>query len=70
MRDDLDRPIPSEITTYYGSDAIAEMMRKLDTPYVALNPGSSFRGLHDSLVNYLTSTRAEIDLVISGRARP
>ena len=53
MNDDLDRPIPSEITELFGSDAIAEMLRKLDTPYVALNPGSSFRGLHDSLVNYL-----------------
>ncbi len=53
MRDDLDRPVPSEITRLFGSDAIAEMLRRLGTPYVALNPGSSFRGLHDSLVNYL-----------------
>ena len=64
MRDDLDRPIPSEITTYYGSDAIADMMRKLDTPYVALNPGSSFRGLHDSLVNYLGNRDPQILLCL------
>ncbi|QFT62007.1 thiamine pyrophosphate-binding protein [Roseivivax sp. THAF30] len=53
MRHDLDRPVHSEIRKLYGSDAIAEMMRRLGTPYVALNPGSSFRGLHDSIVNYL-----------------
>src|SRR5260221_570408 len=29
------------------------MLRELDLPYVALNPGASYRGLHDSLVNLL-----------------
>jgi thiamine pyrophosphate-dependent acetolactate synthase large subunit-like protein len=37
----------------WGSDAIAELVRRLGFKYVALTPGSSFRGLHDSLVNYL-----------------
>ncbi len=37
----------------WGSDAIAHMLGRLELPYVALNPGASFRGLHDSLVNYL-----------------
>jgi thiamine pyrophosphate-dependent acetolactate synthase large subunit-like protein len=36
----------------YGSDLIVDLLRLYDIPYVALNPGSSFRGLHDSLVNY------------------
>ena len=54
MRDEIDRPVPHATTEYYGSDAIADMMRELGTPYVALNPGSSFRGLHDSLVNHHT----------------
>ena len=36
----------------WGSDVVAEMLRRLDIPYVALNPGASYRGLHDSLVNY------------------
>lgn len=53
MRDQIDRPLPHETTTLYGSDAIADMLRRLGMPYVALNPGSSFRGLHDSLVNHL-----------------
>jgi hypothetical protein len=37
----------------YGSDVVAETLRALGFPYTALNPGASFRGLHDSLVNYL-----------------
>src|SRR5213593_539157 len=37
----------------WGSDAVAELLRRLDFEYVALNPGASYRGLHDSLVNYL-----------------
>lgn len=36
----------------WGSDAIVDVLRALDVPYVPLNPGSSFRGLHDSIVNY------------------
>jgi thiamine pyrophosphate-dependent acetolactate synthase large subunit-like protein len=37
----------------WGSDAIAELLSRLDLPYLSLTPGSSFRGLHDSLVNHL-----------------
>jgi thiamine pyrophosphate-dependent acetolactate synthase large subunit-like protein len=37
----------------WGSDAVAALLRELDLKYVALVPGSSYRGLHDSLVNYL-----------------
>lgn len=37
----------------WGSDVVAEMLRRLGIEYVCINPGSSFRGLHDSLVNYL-----------------
>ena len=36
----------------WGSDVMVDALRQLDLPYLALNPGSSFRGLHDSLVNY------------------
>jgi len=39
--------------TLFGSDAIADALRALDIPYIALNPGASYRGLHDSLVNHL-----------------
>jgi thiamine pyrophosphate-dependent acetolactate synthase large subunit-like protein len=36
----------------WGSDAVAELLSRLDLRYLALVPGSSYRGLHDSLVNY------------------
>jgi benzoylformate decarboxylase/acetolactate synthase-1/2/3 large subunit len=36
----------------WGSDVMVDVLRKLGLKYVSLNPGSSFRGLHDSLVNY------------------
>jgi acetolactate synthase I/II/III large subunit len=36
----------------WGSDVMADVLERLDMPYIALNPGSSFRGLHDSLVNH------------------
>lgn len=36
----------------WGSDVMADAMLALGLPYVSLNPGSSFRGLHDSLVNH------------------
>lgn len=64
MRDDLDRPIPSDTTEMFGSDAIADMLRHLGSPYVAINPGSSFRGLHDSLVNHLGNRDPQILLCL------
>jgi len=46
-------PLPSPAAgEVWGSDAIVRMLQALELPYVALNPGASFRGLHDSLVNY------------------
>jgi len=44
----------------YGSDAVAELLHRLDVPHIALNPGASFRGLHDSLVNYLGNRRPSL----------
>jgi thiamine pyrophosphate-dependent acetolactate synthase large subunit-like protein len=41
----------------WGSDIAAQMLRRLGIPYVSLNPGASYRGLHDSLVNHLGNER-------------
>ena len=49
-----------QVPMEWGGDAFAEMMRALDIEYVALNPGASYRGLHDSLVNYLGNKRPEM----------
>ncbi len=50
----LERPAGTPAATaQYGSDVVAETLRALGVPWITLNPGASFRGLHDSLVNYL-----------------
>jgi thiamine pyrophosphate-dependent acetolactate synthase large subunit-like protein len=36
----------------YGSDLVVGLLRAAGVEYVALNPGATYRGLHDSLVNY------------------
>jgi len=36
----------------WQSDVIVDMIKRYGFPYIALNPGASYRGLHDSLVNY------------------
>jgi acetolactate synthase I/II/III large subunit len=36
----------------YGSDVMVDAIKACGFKYVSLNPGSSYRGLHDSLVNY------------------
>ena len=36
----------------WGSDVMAATLKDLGLRYVALNPGASYRGLHDSLVNF------------------
>jgi thiamine pyrophosphate-dependent acetolactate synthase large subunit-like protein len=56
----IERPIPFHANSAFGSDAIADTLRALDIPYVAFTPGSSFRGLHDSLVNYLGNERPQM----------
>ena len=62
-------PIPaSDQKEIWGSDAIAAMLRALDIPYLALNPGASYRGLHDSIVNYLGNTRPQMLLCLHEEA--
>ena len=48
----------------FGSDVVAEVLRALQIPYVALNPGASYRGLHDSLVNHLGNTTPQMLLCL------
>ncbi len=36
----------------YCSDIVVDLLKALEIEYVTFNPGSSFRGIHDSLVNY------------------
>jgi len=61
----LDRPVPAGINAPgFGSDVVADALRALDISYIALNPGASYRGLHDSLVNYLGNERPQLLLCL------
>ncbi len=65
--EDVEKPIPldpSENKGIWGSDAIADMIAALDIPYIAINPGSSFRGIHDSLVNWCGNRGPQLLLCI------
>jgi len=42
-----------------GGDFLVDVLKSLKFEYVAANPGSSFRGLHESLVNYGGNTAPE-----------
>ncbi len=61
----IERPaLGNEAGDYWGSDAVALMMREVGLPFVALNPGASYRGLHDSLVNLLGNTQPQMLLCL------
>src|SRR5665647_2485112 len=54
----IERPVGANgAVAGFGSDVVAQTLRALDISYIALNPGASFRGLHDSLVNHLGNER-------------
>jgi len=60
-----DTPVPArESEEFWGSDPIAAMLRELDIPYISLVPGSSYRGLHDSIVNLLGNRAPQMVLNI------
>jgi acetolactate synthase-1/2/3 large subunit len=47
-----DPSAPGTEGAYYGSDLVVDILRSEDIPFLAINPGASFRGLHDSIVNH------------------
>jgi acetolactate synthase-1/2/3 large subunit len=53
MQEHTAKPAPSQ-KNYRGwqSDVIVDLIKRYGFPHITLNPGASFRGLHDSLVNY------------------
>ncbi|MBI3076349.1 MAG: thiamine pyrophosphate-binding protein [Deltaproteobacteria bacterium] len=54
------RPQPSKAA--YGSDIVAELLKGFGIEYLALNPGATFRGLHDSVVNFGGNVMPEVIL--------
>jgi acetolactate synthase I/II/III large subunit len=43
-----------------GSDYMVDCLKTLDIDYITAMPGSSFRGLHESLINYGGNTKPEL----------
>jgi thiamine pyrophosphate-dependent acetolactate synthase large subunit-like protein len=65
----IERPTPGGANAPgFGSDVIADALRSLDIPYIALTPGASYRGLHDSIVNYLGNTKPQMLLCLHEEA--
>ena len=59
-----DEPKDVDPKLAWGSDVAAQVLRRLDIPYIALNPGASYRGFHDSLVNHLGNRAPEMILCL------
>jgi len=65
----IERPTPAGANAPgFGSDVIADALRSLDIPYIALTPGASYRGLHDSIVNYLGNAKPQMLLCLHEEA--
>ncbi|MPZ62702.1 MAG: thiamine pyrophosphate-binding protein [Propionibacteriales bacterium] len=56
--------LAADRTAAYVSDRIADLLRRLGCRYVPLNPGSSFRGFHDSLVNHTGNRDPQVLLCV------
>jgi thiamine pyrophosphate-dependent acetolactate synthase large subunit-like protein len=65
----LERPRPAGVNApAFGSDVVAETLRALNIPYIAVTPGASYRGLHDSIVNYLGNATPQMLLCVHEEA--
>jgi len=51
-----------------ASDYMVDVLRNLELEYVAVNPGSSFEGLHESIINYGNNTMPELLTVLHEEA--
>jgi acetolactate synthase-1/2/3 large subunit len=50
----------ADTTARPASDFMVDVLKKLDLDYAAINPGSAFAGLHESLLNYGNNKQPEI----------
>jgi thiamine pyrophosphate-dependent acetolactate synthase large subunit-like protein len=58
---------PDQVVTgeaRWSSDVLADTLRDLGVEFIALNPGSSYRGLHDSLINHLGNEAPQLMLCL------
>jgi acetolactate synthase-1/2/3 large subunit len=64
------RPAPAgtPIIREPASDYMVDVLKALDLEYVAVNPGSSFEGLHESIINYGQNRMPEVLTVLHEEA--
>jgi acetolactate synthase-1/2/3 large subunit len=52
--------VPAAAAAVPASDFMVDVLKTLDLDYVAVNPGSAFDGLHESLINYGQNKKPEM----------
>ena len=52
--------VAAAATAIPASDFMVDVIKKLDIDYIAVNPGSAFDGLHESLINYGQNKKPEM----------
>ncbi|HEY3136205.1 MAG TPA: thiamine pyrophosphate-binding protein, partial [Blastocatellia bacterium] len=52
--------LPALTTEHSGSDFMVDVIKSLGFEFICANPGSSFRGLHESVVNYGSNNNPEL----------
>src|SRR5262249_25945187 len=53
-------PEAAPAATQPASDFMVDVLKKLDLEYAAINPGSAFAGLHESILNHGNNTMPEV----------
>src|SRR5205809_1393786 len=56
-------PLSVRVITRPGSDLMVQVLKDMGVEYVAANPGSSFEGLQESLINYGTPPNRMPELI-------
>jgi thiamine pyrophosphate-dependent acetolactate synthase large subunit-like protein len=60
--------IGAQFIQHPGSDYMIDVLKALDFDYVAVNPGSAFEGLHESIINHGGNRKPEILTVLHEEA--
>ena len=61
---------PAQRRPQYGSDVVVDLLHRYGIEYAACNPGASFRGLHDSVVNYGTRSHQALKMAMLACCSP
>jgi acetolactate synthase-1/2/3 large subunit len=60
--------VGAQFIQHPGSDYMVDVFKALDFDYVAVNPGSAFEGIHESIINYAGNRKPEILTVLHEEA--